>query len=271
MEEIGDSRLESLQTTRADCHINPYRTTTLAEYIETCSAITGRTTRRYWFRGQGSASWSLTPSALRYETEKRRTEALQAIDSFKRLAATKLQDAPSASDELLWIQIARHYGLPTRLLDWTENAAIGLYFACEGVEDEGQKQDGLVFIVDPIELNVVVDKERPRVFDANRDADQIQPYLELTGRKTSKGRPSIAIDPVWNSERLVLQKGKFTLHGAGEFALTSRQAPSLVGLVVLHEDKEALLDELQTIGIDEMSIFPEPEHVCSYIRRFLGL
>ena len=192
MEEIGDSRLESLQTTRADCHINPYRTTTLAEYIETCSAITGRTTRRYWFRGQGSASWSLTPSALRYETEKRRTEALQAIDSFKRLAATKLQDAPPASDELLWIQIARHYGLPTRLLDWTENAAIGLYFACEGVEDEGQKQDGLVFIVDPIELNVVVDKEHPRVFDANRDADQIQPYLELTGRKTSKGRR-------WNS------------------------------------------------------------------------
>ena len=69
----------------------------------------------------------------------------------------------------------------------------------------------------------------------------------------------------------MLQKGKFTLHGAGKFALTSKQVPSLVGLAVLHEDKETLLGELQTIGIDEMSIFPEPEHVCSYICRFLGL
>lgn len=270
MEDIGDARLENLQTTRSDCHIHPYRVSTLAEYIETCSAIAGQT-RRYWFRGHGSASWSLTPSALRYETEKQRTLALEAIDSFKRLAATKLRDAPPASDELLWIQIARHYGLPTRLLDWTENAAIGLYFACECVEDEEQNQDGLVFILDPIELNVAVSKARPRVFDANRDGDLIGPYLELTGRITSTGRPSIAINPVWNSERLVLQKGTFTLHGASEFALTLRQAPSLLALPVLHEDKQALLDELRLVGIDEMSIFPELEHVCGYIRRFFGL
>lgn len=270
MREIDASRLTALQQARPDCQIYPNHISTLAEFIEISSAVTERT-QRYWFRGHGSANWSLTPSALRHSSEKKRTTALEAIDSFKRLAATKIRDAPPPNDDLQWIQIGRHYGLPTRLLDWTENAAIGLYFACEHVIEDGKEQDGLTFILDPIELNVIVDRTRPRILDAYRDADLIMPYFELKGRSTPRGRPSIALDPVWNSERLVLQKGKFTLHGAGEFALSTKQAPSLVALAVLSEDKDALLNELQTIGIDEMSIFPEPEHVCSYICQVLGL
>jgi len=270
VESIEVLRLAALQHMRPDSQISPNRISTLAEFIETCSALTRRE-QRYWFRGHADAGWSLTPSALRFSSETKRTTALQAIDSFKRLAATKLKEAPPPTDGLQWIQIARHYGLPTRLLDWTENAAIALYFACERVMKSGKEQDGLVFVLDPIELNVIVDKERPRILDAYRDGDLIMPYLELKGRCTPKGRPSIAIDPVWNSERLVLQKGKFTLHGAGDFALSTNQVPSLVALAVLREDKATLLDELQTIGIDEMSIFPEPDHVCSHICRVLGL
>jgi len=270
MRKIKASRFTQLQAERPDCPIHPYRIKWLSEYIETCTAIVGRT-QRHWFRGQGSSAWSLTPSALRHPSESTRTRALESVDDFKRLVATKLDAPPQAHEQLLWIQIARHYGLPTRLLDWTQNAAIALYFACERVEEKSEQKDGLVFVFDPIELNLAAHKEPPRVFDANKDADLIRPYLELTGRRSPRGRPTIAIDPVWNSERLVLQKGEFTLHGAGNFALTQKQAPSLVGLAILHEDKEVLLNALHTIGIDEMSIFPEPEHVCSYIRHFLGL
>jgi hypothetical protein len=231
----------------------------------------GARTQRYWYRGQGGAAWSLTPSALRYDSEAKRTQALDSIRDFKRFAFTKLARPPETGAQLEWIQIARHHGLPTRLLDWTQNAAVALYFACERVVLSGEAQDGLVFVLDPIELNLAVHKKPPRVFDANGDAEIIQPYLELAGRQERGGHPSIAIDPVWNSERLVLQKGKFTIHGSSEFALTQREAPSLIALPVLNEDKTRLLDELQTMGIDEMSIFPEPEYVCSHIRRVLEL
>ena len=246
------------------------RISTLADFVSAAAAL-GSMNKNYWFRGHSNASWSLTPSALRPSDERTRTTALGAIDSFKRFAAMKLREAPSPQDELQWTQIARHHGLPTRLLYWTENAAISLYFASEKVEHAGEEADGLVFILDPIELNIAVDKNRPRVFDAYRDSNVILPYFDLKGRKNLNGRPSIAIDPVWNSERLVLQKGKFTLHGAREFALTKDQAPSLIALAVLREDKDRLRRELQSIGIDEMSIFPELEHVCSYICGMLNL
>ena len=41
--------------------------------------------------------------------------------------------------------VAQHHGFPTRLLDWTVNPLIALYFACSGEEDE----DGCLYAVDP--------------------------------------------------------------------------------------------------------------------------
>ena len=247
------------------CRIHPVHIPTLARYVEACIALTG-TQPRYWFRGHSKAEYPLTPSALRYDTESERTTALRSVDDFKRIALTKLPQAPALDENLQWIQLARHYGLPTRLLDWTQNAAIGLYFACAR-----EDFDGLVFVLDPIEMNMALDKDEPRVFDAQRDRSVIEPYLKLTGRIVKGGSPTIAINPILNSERLILQKGTFTLHGAGEIAITNQQVPSLSALPILREHKSSLLRELALVGIDEMSIFPEPEHICAYLCELLKL
>ncbi len=228
-------------------------------FITACSSLTGGRPGR-WFRGQSNAAWPLTPSALRFTHEKDRTAALEKLHEFKRLAVMKLPKPPGPDRELEWVQVARHYGLPTRLLDWTENAAIGLYFACRNTA-----QDGLVFVLDPIALNVAADTSVARVLDANKDAKVINKYLALGGRIQTRGRPSVAINPVWNSERLILQKGAFTLHGSRDVAITHAQVESLIALPVLEEDKPGLLQELALIGVDEMSIFPEPEHVCDFL------
>jgi hypothetical protein len=57
----------------------------------------------------------------------------------------------------------------------------------------------------------------------------------------------------------MLQKGVFTLHGS-RFDLDKDQAPSLVALPIVREAKGQLLVELERIGVDEMTIFPELEH-----------
>jgi hypothetical protein len=215
----------------------------------------------YWFRGHANIAWGLTPSALRYKTLNKRNKALGLLVEFKRYAEIKLTNPPGPTEDLKWVQLARHHGLPTRLLDWTRSATIALYFACCGLNE----YDGGVFILNPVNLNRQVDAKKPRVFDAHSDAPIIDKYLKLLGAKRSNGRRTIAIYPVWNSERIMLQQGVFTLAGSKEFALNDDQAPGLLCLMIRKEHKRQLLTELDHIGINEMSIFLEPEHTCNYL------
>jgi hypothetical protein len=184
---------------------------------------------------------------------------------FKRVAEIKLQRPPEPQDELKWAQIAQHYGLPTRLLDWTESATTALYFACLD-----PNFDGMVFVLNPVDLNRLSDRLKPSILDPQRDEAIILRYLK-SGPKESRPRTyPRAINPVWNSDRLIHQRGVFTLHGA-RFSLDAGGVPSLAAVPVLKEFKEILLSQLQRIGVDEMTLFPELEHSCRHLVRLSGL
>jgi hypothetical protein len=249
-----------------DCRLVDEKIKNLSDYFAVFSSVLQKD-ETFWFRGHADLSWTLTPSALRYKRETERDKALNLLSTFKRFVEMKLKRPPAPDDELKWVQLAQHYGLPTRLLDWTDNAAIALYFACLRLS-----KNGLVFILNPVDLNKEVDSMRPRVFDVNKDSDLIRDYLQLTGRRDPKnGRGTIAIHPTWNSERIMLQRGAFTLHGSKVFTLTGKQAPSLVYVPILKKFKKTLLNELERFGVSEMSIFPEPEHVCSFLKQNANL
>lgn len=187
------------------------------------------------------------------------------MGDFKRIAALKHPRPPASDKELEWALIAQHYGLPTRLLDWTESATNALYFACLK-----ENLDGFVFILNPIALNQSSYPSRPRVLEPERDSDIILKYLRMTAKKVGGGRNPVAIYPVWNSERLITQKGVFTLHGS-KFSLDSKEIPSLTAIPILKESKPTLRLQLQRIGVDEMTLFPELEHSCAHLKRREGL
>lgn len=147
-------------------------------------------------------------------------------------------------------------------MDWAQSPTVALYFACHDTST-----DGLVLTFNPRDLNrASVPKLKAGVIDANEHPDLILKYLRLDGRAASRGPKTIAVTPVWNSERIILQQGTFTLHGP-VFSLEAKQAPSLVGIPILRGHKETLLRQLERIGVAEMFIFPEPEHACSYLKR----
>jgi hypothetical protein len=245
------------------CRMHPRPITELGEFFSMCGGVLKEDTE-YWFRGHADLQWTLTPSALRYDTAAKRDRALGLLHVFKRYAETKLPHLPEPKEELKWVQLARHYGLPTRLLDWTRNAAIALYFACERRAD-GTDTDGAVYMLNPEDLNRMAYPKDPRIYDAHSDAKRIARYLALSGSEDEDGLKTIAMNPVWNDERIVLQQGVFTLHGSVEFTLTADQAPSLVYFCVPTGHKQRILRELERAGICEMSIYPETEHMCRYL------
>jgi hypothetical protein len=269
MSRMTRRRREDVRRRYSRCPINCLsylddEITSLGDFFSVFHALLD-SSKIYWFRGQSQIGWRLAPSALRDPDIKRREKALSLITEAKRFLEIKMPRPPAVDDDLGWMQVAQHYGLPTCLLDWTQSAAVALFFACWEYPDE----NGLVAILNPLELNQSVDPSLPRVFNPQRgeDAKIILPYLGLGPGSSPRGKRTIAINPTWNTERIAMQNGVFTLHGSRTFDLDRHQASSLLYVPILKEHKAALLDELERVGMGEMFIFPEPEHVCSHLRR----
>src|SRR5262245_33980240 len=99
-----------------------------------------------WYRGHADASWKLQAHYDRLDKPLKETELL---NRFRQNANLLLEQAPHLPLDFGWMFLMQHYGVPTRLLDWTESPLIALYFAIVDDDPRSEKRDGALWVLYP--------------------------------------------------------------------------------------------------------------------------
>lgn len=126
----------------------------LAALIEHFSYFNGHD---WLFRGVTDTTHGLVPKVGREKARKLKTvpgstelirvpyrldDEHAVLTMFRQQARAHLQSPPQSEFE--WLAIAQHFGLPTRLLDWTDSLLVAAWFAVE--KGSAKKVDSAIWV-----------------------------------------------------------------------------------------------------------------------------
>lgn len=167
-------------------------------------------------------------------------------------------------DRSSWLTLMQHYGLPTRLLDWSESPLVALYFALSSQEDK----DAAVWALNPMKLNKKVEYGAyvPPINYKSLEGD-------LEGAFSDKGDESIklpqrivACHGVGNDLRMYVQQSDFTIHSSAEklnrILAVDDTCDYFYKIRIPKDFCKILLNQLDALGFHESTIYPDMEHIA---------
>jgi hypothetical protein len=190
----------------------------VAELTREVEALIAEHDRIWWFRGHSNVTWDLLPSVHRSYSNKQ--ERYFSNEFFVR-AKLRHRSFPQDEDYAGWLALMQHYGLPTRLLDWTRSPLVAAFFATEPYQRHSEQfnrnpktresADACIWALAPGRLNVSQAFEGYLLpLNANQLAPLIKPSRKGTDT-TSRVAAAMAIE---TDLRMQMQQGAFTVHSS---------------------------------------------------------
>jgi len=220
----------------------------LSELVESQFQDDKQTTVLY--RGHGAASFVLKPKVGRLRPSRNTTtetvnEALM-LELFRRQSTDRVEVVTMNDWELL--AIAQHHGLSTRLLDWTRNPVVALYF-CVCREHETRDLSG-----SPKQEDAEIVAWRCQKEDLSKPLPECGPL---------KIKEPLRYIPRVVTPRLRAQSGVFTAHPVPteEF----EPAGKIVRIRIPYADRRELKRALFRHGIHEGTMFPDLDGLARHI------
>jgi hypothetical protein len=262
--------------------LNTFNAKSIQEYIDQIFDIwnewteNGRLPEEMWYRGvHDKDKHNLMPKAYR----KSGIDEMSLLVKFETLAPAFVFREPHS--EWDWQFLAQHYGLPTRLLDWTESPLVALYFAFDGWNG---KTDPAVWIIDAAILNKISINDA-RTFAVNTKFTEswltkeilkgVRNFDDDEGKQYDNNLP-IAILPSRAEPRIVAQQGMFTVHGVGRYPIedimlnSKVEEQSICKINLIGFDSNEIKQQLRILGLNKMTLFPELSGVTAKLKEDYG-
>lgn len=205
------------------------------------------------------------------------------LSDFISEACRYIKDVPR-SDIPSWLEIAQHFGVPTRLLDFTQNPLVALYFACIDKKDV----DGSIWIINEPTYNKILFQKN--FLTLSSDSEQMVTKIVLDEIVNAFYSPYNIPDrilfpwiykPNYREERMNMQSSIFMIWGANRGTLTSfvqdkhymtaddnviNEADGILCYIRIPADcKENILYQLNLCGINQKFVYPGLDGVGRFI------
>lgn len=212
--------------------------TDLAQVVEALA----RQKTNWIFRGEPSSTYELRPAAGREEGHQGAARTVKYDIQNERAALRRFRyDAQpyvgfGAHSDLEWLAIAQHYGMATRLLDWTESLLVATFFA---VEQAGSEGHALIYGVSGLPV---------------LNPDEIHDPFEIEEVSIYRSRHIDA--------RIAAQRGVFTVHPDPTAPF---QHPNLRTWKISQEACRDLKIVLDSCAINYASMFPDLHGLARHV------